>query len=114
MEPMLQIVGGVDTHADVHVGAVLTTRGQVLETGSFPTTSAGYQNMLVWFGSFGTLISVGVEGTGSYGKGLTRFLEDRDVTVIEVRRVNRQQRRRYGKTDIYDAVAAARAVLSRE
>ena len=57
---------------------------------------------------------VGVEGTGAYGKGLTGFLTDHDVAVVEVCRVNRQSRRRHGKTDAKDAVAAARAVLSGE
>jgi transposase len=53
-----------------------------------------------------------VEGTGSYGSGLARQLAENDVTVIEVCRPNRQVRRRHGKSDVIDAVAAARAVLS--
>jgi transposase len=55
-----------------------------------------------------------VEGTGSYGAGLARHLTGRAVVVIEVSRPNRQVRRRYGKTDVVDAIAAARAVLSGE
>jgi transposase len=54
-----------------------------------------------------------VEGTGSYGAALTRFLRRNQVTVIEVNRPDRAARRRHGKTDIVDAVAAARAVLSK-
>ncbi len=114
MHTMTEIVGGVDTHTDMHVAAVLTTQGAVLEVASFPTTQVGHANMLAWFGSFGDPVAVGVEGTGSYGKGLTNYLTDHDVAVIEVGRVNRQSRRRHGKTDTKDAVAAARAVLSGE
>jgi len=55
---------------------------------------------------------VGVEGTGSYGAALARLLAEHDVVVIEVARPNRQVRRRHGKTDVVDAIAAGRAVLS--
>ena len=54
----------------------------------------------------------GVEGTGCYGAGLTRYLRRHQVTVIEVNRPDRAARRRHGKTDTVDAIAAARAVLS--
>jgi transposase len=55
---------------------------------------------------------VGVEGTGSWGVGLARFLHDREISVVEVDRQNRQSRRKVGKSDTTDAVAAARAALS--
>jgi transposase len=57
---------------------------------------------------------VGVEGTGSYGAALARHLAREGVAVVEVGRPNRQVRRRYGKTDVVDAIAAGRAVLSGE
>jgi transposase len=57
---------------------------------------------------------VGVEGTGSYGAALARYMTGEGVTVIEVLRPNRQVRRRQGKTDVIDAIAAARAVMSGE
>jgi len=53
-----------------------------------------------------------VEGTGSWGVGLSRFLADRNIEVVEVDRPNRQTRRRVGKSDPTDAVSAARAALS--
>jgi transposase len=53
-----------------------------------------------------------VEGTGSYGAGITRFLARAGVEVVEVDRQNRQARRQSGKSDPLDAVEAARAVLS--
>jgi transposase len=108
------VTGGVDTHADLHVAAALDHLGGVLGTAEFRTTAAGYRTLLAWLGGFGPLHQVGVEGTGSYGAGLARHLTEQGVTVVEVSRPNRQVRRRYGKSDIVDAIAAARAVLSAE
>jgi transposase len=108
------VTGGVDTHLDVHVVAAVNHLGGVLATKSFPTTAAGYRRLLRWLGSFGSVHAVGVEGTGSYGSALARHLAENDVRVIEVSRPNRQLRRRHGKTDVIDAIAAARAVLSGE
>jgi transposase len=102
----------VDTHADVHVAAACDHLGAVLGTLSFPTTTRGYRELLGWLRSFGVLDKVGVEGTGSYGTGLARHLAVAGVAVIEVNRPNRQTRRRHGKTDVVDAIAAARAVIS--
>jgi transposase len=91
------------------VAAALDERGALLGVESFPTTTAGYRTLLHWLENFGTLELVGVEGTGSYGAGLTRHLLAHDVAVVEVDRPNRQRRRRTGKSDPADAVAAARA-----
>ena len=81
-------------------------------TERFDTDPAGYKALLVWLEGFGPLTKVGVEGTGSYGAGLARFLRRADVEVIEVDRPNRAERRRSGKSDPLDAVEAARAALS--
>ena len=108
------VTGGVDTHADMHVAAAVDQVGGVLDTASFPTTPAGYRRLLAWLRSHGDLVAVGVEGTGSYGAALARHLAEQDVKVLEVSRPNRQVRRRYGKTDVIDAIAAGRAVLSGE
>ena len=70
--------------------------------------------MSEWFQSHGRLVRVGIEGTGSYGAGLTRYLNSVSVEVVEVNRPNRQLRRRFGKTDTTDAQAAARAALNGE
>jgi len=108
------VTGGVDTHQDLHVAAALDQLGRVLGTESFPTTIAGYRKLLAWLRRHGQLDKVGVEGTGSYGAALARHLTANGVEVIEVSRPNRQVRRRFGKTDVVDAIAAARAVLSGE
>jgi transposase len=106
------VVGGVDTHLDVHVAAALDSTGGLLGVETFPTTTAGYRDLLAWLRRFGELERVGIEGTGSYGAGLTRHLHSEGVTVVEVDRPNRQRRRRRGKSDPQDAVTAARAAQS--
>ena len=73
------ITGGVDTHLDVHVAAALDERGALLGVESFATTPRGYEALLAWLESFGTLELIGVEGTGSYGAGLTRHLHGHGV-----------------------------------
>jgi transposase len=108
------VTGGVDTHLDVHVAAAVDHLGGVLATAAFPTTGAGYRALLGWLRGFGPVQAVGVEGTGSYGSALAGYLTGHGVRVVEVTRPNRQVRRRHGKTDVVDAVAAARAVLSGE
>ncbi len=107
-----RITGGVDTHLDVHVAAALDSIGGLLGVESFPADAAGYRRLLAWLGSFGTVVLVGVEGTGSYGAGLTRHLQANAVDVVEVDRPNRQARRRAGKSDPLDAIEAARAAQS--
>jgi transposase len=112
VEAARAITGGVDTHLDVHVAAALDPLGGVLGTESFPTTPAGYKALLSWWRSFGEVTKVGVEGTGSYGAGLARFLRRSGIEVIDVDRPNRQSRRQQGKSDPLDAIEAARAALS--
>ena len=106
------VTGGVDTHLDVHVAAALDERGTLLGVESFATTESGYKKLLGWLSDFGPVELVGVEGTGSYGAGLTRHLQSERVRVVEVDRPNRQRRRRKGKSDPQDAIAAAHAAQS--
>ena len=79
-----EIIGGVDTHQDLHTAAIVSLNGTVLGTESFSTTRAGYRAMLRWFRSHGELLRVGVESTGSYGAGITRHLALSGVPVLEV------------------------------
>ncbi len=108
------VTGGVDTHKDVHVAAVIDEVGRILGTASFETTSKGYGQLLGWMRSHGELDKGGVEGTGAYGAGLARHLATEGIEVIEVNRPNRQMRRRRGKSDTVDAISAARAALNGE
>lgn len=106
-----RVTGGVDTHLDLNVAAALDGIGGLLGVESFPTTPNGNRALLDWLGTFGAVAKVGVEGTGSYGAPLARYLRHAGVAVVEVDRPNRQQRPRQGKTDTLDAIEAARAAL---
>ena len=94
----------MDTHADVHVAAVVDHLGGVLGMEPFETTEAGCVRLVGWLRSHGEVELVGVEGTGSYGAGLTRQLDRAGIAVVEVDRPNRQVRHREGKSDPVDAV----------
>jgi transposase len=107
-----EVILGVDTHLDAHVGAVISEAGKLLGTLSVSTDSAGYLKLLTWANSFGVLRRAGVEGTGTYGAGLARVLRDHAIEVLEVNRPDRATRRLRGKSDPTDAENAARAVLS--
>ena len=107
-----RVVIGADTHLDtVHIAAITDT-GQLLSDAEFRTNPTGYWAAICWARSFGEIVSVGVEGTGSYGAGLTQALQANDIHVVEINRPDRSARRRQGKSDPLDAYAAARAVLA--
>ena len=108
----LRVTVGVDTHKDSHVAKAKDQLGRPLGHKIIPTTPVGYRNLLDWAQTFGDIDSFGLEGTGSYGAGLARYLRREGQTVVEVTRPNRQTRRRNGKSDPADADAAASAVLS--
>lgn len=110
----IKVSVGVDTHTETHAAVAIDEHGRRLDGIEISANRAGYRQLAEWARQLGELSAVGVEGTGAYGAGLSRFLTAAGVTVIEVGRVNRQHRRRYGKSDPLDAEAAARAVLSRE
>jgi len=75
---------------------------------------SGFRQLIAWASEFGVIDRIGVEGTGSWGAGLARWLRDEGMVVVEVDRPNRRTRRRHGKSDTVDAIAAARAVPSGE
>ena len=99
VEERTAITGGVGTHSEVHVAAALDPVGGLLGTREFPATAAGYASLLGWLGKFGDVALVGVEGTGSYGAGLARYLARRGVRVVEVDQADRAGRHRNGKSD---------------
>jgi transposase len=112
VETCRAITGGVDTHAETHVAAALDAIGGLLGVQEFPASPAGYAHLLNWLAGFGAVCLVGIEGTGSYGAGLARYITAAGVRVVEVDRADRQDRRRAGKSDPLDAVSAARAAQS--
>jgi transposase len=103
---------GLDTHKEVHVAVALDVLGVQLDSLEIPTTPVGYRFLLSWAQELG-LPAFAVEGTGSYGAGLVRFLEQAGVRVYECERPRRQERRR-GKSDLIDAALAARRLLAGE
>jgi transposase len=107
-----RVVIGADTHRDTNHLAVITDAGKPLADAEFPTSPAGYDDALRWARSFGTVSIAGVEGTSSYGAGLTRVFQAADIEVAEVSRPDRAARRRQGKSDPLDAYSAARAALA--
>jgi transposase len=108
------VTGGIDTHSATHHAAALDDVGRLLGTREFPANPAGYAQLVDWLESFGPVTAIGVEGTASYGAGLTRFLRRRQLRVIEVNRPNRRSRRTRGKSDPLDAESAARRALAGE
>ncbi|WP_425489538.1 IS110 family transposase [Nonomuraea typhae] len=110
--PVLEVVGGVDTHQDTHTAAVIDAVGRVLGTEQFPATPAGYAALLAWMHPFGRLLRIGIAGAGAYGAGLARVLDDKGVEIVEVDRPDRRTRRFQGKSDPIDAVQAAKTALA--
>jgi transposase len=110
--PSGRVVIGVDTHKHFHAAAVLDERGALLATATFDAHSAGYRSLIAWAGQFGLPSRFGVEGTGSYGRGLASAVRRAGHDVVEVMRPDRQDRHRRGKSDVLDAENAARAVLA--
>jgi transposase len=107
-----RIVGGVDTHKDLHVAAVVDEQDRVIGTQSFATTRQGYRQMLAWMRAFGDLQRIGIESTGSYGAGLLRFMQQAGIEALEVTTPDKQDRRRRGKNDDLDAQNAAHAAFA--
>lgn len=108
------VIVGVDTHKDEHVAVAIDGLGGIVDEPRFVAANpTGYAELVDWADNLGTVHSFGVEGCGSYGSGLTRFLRRHDHTVREVARPPRRgERRMSGKSDAIDAEHAARTVLS--
>src|SRR4051812_12998716 len=112
MAQRVEVTGGGDTHKDTHTVAAVDDVGRMLGSATVTASGSGYRALLRWLRAQGRPVRVGVEGTGVYGAGLTRFLAERGVEVVEVTRPDRVARRRAGKSDPVDAEAAARAALA--
>ena len=110
----LDYVIGVDTHLDEHVLAVVASpSGAVAAQRSVPATARGYTSALEFAREFANAARVwAIEGTGSYGAGLARYLVGGGETVLESSRVPQTERRLRGKDDALDAVRTARAALA--
>lgn len=103
---------GVDTHKASHVAVALDGLGHELGICELEASEAGYEALLDWASSLGSCVFA-IEGAGSYGAGLARFLTDRTLRVFECERPSRRDRRR-GKNDALDALLAARRLVAGE
>ena len=111
----LDYIVGVDPHRDFHALAVVeVVSGVVVFESTVAANSGGYTQALKLVGERAPgRRAFAIEGTGSFGAGLTRFLTSHDEWVLEVGRL-RRERRSGGKTDALDAVRAARSVLTQQ
>ena len=110
--PAVKVIIGVDTHKHEHVAVAIDSLGARLAMFRAPATGAGYAALVAWARTLGDLESFGIEGTGSYGAGLARFVRRQGVRVVEVNQCDRRKRRSDGKDDVLDAETAARSVLA--
>lgn len=105
------IAVGVDTHKDTHVAVALDRLGEMLGEIVIATGLDGYREFVRWLGGLGADIVVGMEGVATYGAGLCEHLHAEGITVFEVERPRRRERRT-GKSDRIDALIAAKKVLT--
>lgn len=108
----VQVIIGVDTHQEAHVAVAINEQGVRIGEHHVVTTQQGYAELEQWSQTLGEIRAFGIEGTGSYGAGVARFLAHLGYAVVEVNRPDRSTRRRKGKSDPTDAEMAARAVLA--
>jgi transposase len=110
----LDYVLGVDTHRDEHVVAVVTApAGAVVAGAAAPANVHGYRELVRVAERYAPgRRAWAIEGTGSYGAGLSRYLHARGESVLEVSRIARGERRLRGKDDTLDAARTARAALA--
>ena len=113
---LFEHVVGIDTHARTHTYCLVAgATGAVVDTATFPTTKVGHARAINWIlrRTRGSVFAA-VEGTSSYGAGITTALVEAGFDVAEVRPAARTTHAHTGKSDALDAQAAARAVLGRD
>jgi transposase len=114
LSEVVDVVFGVDTHEDFHVAAaVASVTGAVLAQLVVEATVDGYAELVEFADEQAGLRAWAIEGTGSHGAGLTRYLEQTEELIVELDRPERAKRRGGAKTDAIDAVRAAREALAR-
>jgi transposase len=109
----MMIAVGVDTHKHQHLAVAVDSLGQLLAEITITATLAGYHELHTWIKGLEGEVRVGIEGTGSYGTGLCEYLQGEGITVFEVERPKRRERRT-GKSDRLDALVAAKKVLAND
>jgi transposase len=107
-ETEVRVIGGVDTHKFHPLCGGDRRPGSEFGYEEFPSNAPGYGRLL------GSIETIGVECSGSFGASLTRYLRAAGEKVAEVNKPNRQARHMQGKSDRLDAEQIARAVLAGE
>lgn len=114
----MDVAVGVDPHKASFATAAVDPQVRKLGSKQFANTRKGYLELVNWAGQFGEKVRFGIEGSGSYGAGLARFLLEAGFEVCEVPpalAVRRRQRRRsQGKSDEADALAIAKVMVEEE
>lgn len=111
----VEFVVGVDTHKASYTAAVVSRAGAELEALAVASDAFGHQKLLAFAKRAGMGSRLwAIEGTGSFGRGLTTFLLEQGEAVAEIDRPARPARRNGAKTDALDATRAAREALGRE
>lgn len=114
LREVVDVVIGVDTHVHTHSAAAIDARtGAVLDEITVETTPDGYTRLLEFADEHASLRAWAIEGTGSFGAGLTRQLTVRKEVIIELDRPVRSKRRNGAKSDPLDAIRAGREALAR-
>jgi transposase len=108
----VDVVIGVDTHKHTHTAAVLNATGAVLDQLTIPADAKGYRQLIAFGQRHGERRLWAIEGTGTFGAGLTTALRARSERVVEVDRPVRAPRRAGAKSDGIDAVRAARQAIA--
>lgn len=106
------IIGGVETHRDLHVAAVVDDQDHLVASERFATTRQGYRLMLDWMRSLGDVQRVGVEATGTCGAGVLRSFQTAGVQGLEVTGPDQHDRRATGQSETLDAEATAHAAFA--
>ncbi|WP_147201383.1 IS110 family transposase, partial [Pseudonocardia asaccharolytica] len=111
---LVELVIGVDTHADTHTAALVAAgNGALLATLTVSADADGYTQLLELTEQHGGLRAWAIEGAGGYGAGLARHLAEAAELVGELDRPVRPARRAGAKSDVLDAERAARDALAR-
>ena len=105
------VTDGFDCQSEIHIGAVLKQLGRLRGKASFATTSDGFRRVTGWLRSFGPVIAVGVDSTGSFGAALAGMPNEQGVRTIGANQPHLHARSRRGKTDAIDAEAVTRNLL---
>ncbi|WP_018180293.1 IS110 family transposase [Jongsikchunia kroppenstedtii] len=112
---LVDVIIGVDTHTRTHCAAAINTKtGAVLDQITINATAEGYQQLTEFADQRTTTRGWAIEGTGSFGAGLSRYLTARHELVIELDRPVRSARRNGAKSDPIDAIRAGREALQRD